>query len=328
MKRTIWLISSLLLASGAIWAQTSTQITIGTNPSLPVGPRFVVDGTSFIGTQTFFWPVGSAHTVQFPFTLDSNGDALPYQSTDGDQYRFTFGGWTSDGTLQNPGGAAITLIADPSLTTLTGSVSYTVQVNLNFSSAVVPNGLCSTGAPSPQAGGEIEGIVYFDQTCYDNSDTLYVAPGVHSFTAYAYPGWALYGYIVNNYTYTAFSSFSITVPTQIIPLFSVAKRVDFLTSPLGRMVLVDGTPIQTPQPPDVSIDGVSCAPNDSHLPAGLRQFHVLVPRPVRFAARVAASDRGPHAAAGLGRKYLDFQRIQRRPGAELDLRPGLQHFAA
>ena len=64
MKRAKWLLLLALLASSGIFAQT-IGVTIGLTQ---VGPNFLVDGQTYSGSQTFFWPVGSIHILQFPFS--------------------------------------------------------------------------------------------------------------------------------------------------------------------------------------------------------------------------------------------------------------------
>ena len=74
-----------------------------------------------------------------------------------------------------------------------------------------------------------------------------------------------YGFVVNGLTPAYLSTVNVTTPINIMPEFSVAKRVDFLTNPLGLQVLVDGGAINTPRRP-AGVHGVTCAPDYSRLP--------------------------------------------------------------
>jgi uncharacterized protein (TIGR03437 family) len=269
MKRNNWLILIILLAIGGVSAQSLSTITIGANPSSNSGPIFIVDGTSYITTQVFTWPTGSKHIVQFPVAIDSSGNALPYQSGAGDNVRFQFNGWTENTTLLSQGSSTVqTITADPSLTSFFVNVTVTYLVYINFGN-IAANTACS-GAPSSPAPGSgfLDGIVYLDGVCYGNTTGVYVTSGSHTLNAFPYPGWVFYGYMINGQTAAYLTSINVTTPITVIPEFSVAKRVDFLTSPLGLQVLVDGATINTPAPPLGGVNGVTCAPDYSRLPPG------------------------------------------------------------
>src|SRR6185437_9039164 len=137
MKRTIWLILFSAIAAGGLFAQTLTSITIGTNPPLipntANSPLFIVDGTIYANNQVFEWPEGSKHVVQFLLSVDTNGQTLSYQSAANDTVRIAFGGWQPSNSIL-PTATAITVTADPSLTSLIANVSFTYQVIINFPS--------------------------------------------------------------------------------------------------------------------------------------------------------------------------------------------------
>src|ERR1700734_3154325 len=127
MKRINSLIILGLSVCGWASAQTLTAVTISTNPT---GPIFVVDGTSYITPQVFEWPIGSKHIVQFPLSLDSNGNALPYQSGASDTIRYSFGSWSDNNTLLAPTSSlSVTITADPALTSLTAVVTVQYRVH-------------------------------------------------------------------------------------------------------------------------------------------------------------------------------------------------------
>ncbi len=49
-----------------------------------------MDGVSYLSNQTFLWPKGSKHIIQFPFTTDINGNSTGYQQSNDGKYRFFF----------------------------------------------------------------------------------------------------------------------------------------------------------------------------------------------------------------------------------------------
>ncbi len=266
MKRINSLIILGLSVCGWASAQALTAVTISTNPT---GPIFVVDGTSYITPQVFEWPIGSKHIVQFPLSLDSNGNALPYQSGASDSIRYSFGSWSDNNTLLAPTSSlSVTITADPALTSLTAVVTVQYRVHIAYSNATsVPVPSC-TGAPdSPPVSGLVYGIVYFNGTCVADTTDLFLPAGQIKLNAIPYPGWVFYGWDINGFqTNASLTTYNLTVPANITPLFSIAKRVEFVTNPPGLNVLVDRTPIQTPPPGPPSTNG--CTPDYTRLPPG------------------------------------------------------------
>jgi uncharacterized protein (TIGR03437 family) len=269
MKRTNQLILLVLIFCGASWAQALTSITISTAPS---GPVFVVDGTPYTSPQVFEWPIGSYHVVQFPLTFDSNGIQQTYQSQQMDNIHYVFSSWVENTGLLGPAGSPVqTVTADPTVTTLTANVTvfYRVRVLFNNSGTTGLNNDCS-GAPSnpPQNNGLRMGIVYVDNGCIGDSTDYFMTAGVHTLNAFPYPGWVFDGFLIGNTTPSYLRTFNVTTPMIIIPQFSIGKRVNFITNPLGLNVLVDGAIIQTPSSNTAASDGTSCGPDYSRLPPG------------------------------------------------------------
>jgi uncharacterized protein (TIGR03437 family) len=100
---------------------------------------------------------------------------------------------------------------------------------------------------------------------------MYLPAGALTLAEIPYPGWVFYGWQINNTLITsALSSYTLTGPTTFTALFSIAKRVNFMTSPPGFSVLVDRTLSQTPLTP--ASNGATCNPTTSQLgpsaPAG------------------------------------------------------------
>ncbi|HVO97167.1 MAG TPA: IPT/TIG domain-containing protein [Bryobacteraceae bacterium] len=253
-KRT-WLIALVLLSIGGARAQTVSSAMVGTNPA---GPSFMVDGQFYNSTQTFYWPQGSKHILTLFYSFDANGNPLGYQATSDGKTEYTFSGWTlvrPSGNITLPD-LTVTITADPSTVAYVASISTSYQVQLLFPQAS-PNATCS-GAPG-NAGptGFQDGVVYLGGACYATSATFFAGAGQITLAEFPYPGWVFYGWEINGgFQAPPITSYNITGPTTIMPLFSIAKRVHFLTNPPGLKVVVDSAVSDTPLAP--SADGAFC----------------------------------------------------------------------
>lgn len=256
MNRAKWLILLVLIVCGGAWAQNISSVMIGTTPN---GAAFFVDGVSYITTQTFLWPQGSKHTLQFPFTLDINGNSTGFQQAIDGGERFTFGGWTASGTPLQGGAATVVVTADPAITTIIGTLSESFAVQLN-----VPTGSSTECSANNTVSYTGSGVVLFNGLCVPVSTTVWVGTGTIPLIAIPFPGWVFYGWQINgNGVVQAITSYNLTGPASITPLFSIAKRVHFMTNPPGLTVLVDRTTTQTPLQP--SQNGATCTPAYTQL---------------------------------------------------------------
>jgi uncharacterized protein (TIGR03437 family) len=269
MRRFTWLILFALFICGSIVAQPRNAITIGASVTTPYGPVFIVDGTSYITPQVFEWVQGTPHVVQFPLSLDPNFNVTTYQSVANDNVRFSFTGWTANTNIfPSNSGPVVVVTADPSLTTLTAGVTVTYLLNINFPTGTGSSG-CSPGPPgTPAPTGQPSGVIYVNQQCFGDSALVYEPAGPLTLAAVPYPGWVFYGWLVNNQLNTSLTSLNLTGPMMIVPQFSIAKRVDFLTNPLGLHVIIDGSPINTPPSGTAASAGGTCAPDYTRLPVG------------------------------------------------------------
>jgi uncharacterized protein (TIGR03437 family) len=264
MKRTISLILFAILISSGALAQSISTITIGTSP---IGAQFIVDGSAYVSNQVFAWPTGSKHIVQFPFSTDINDNTLSFQSALSDNIHYTFSGWTASNGLLGPASSPIvTVTAGPGLTSLIASVSVQYKVNIIFgdSNPDLLNPNCG-GAPANPTTAR-QGIMYLDGVCFGDTANVFVTKGVHTLNAFPYPGWVFYGWLINSSQPAFLTTYDIESPATIEPQFSIGKRVNFITNPLGLQVIIDGSPIYTPSVNSQSSDGVTCAPDFTRLP--------------------------------------------------------------
>ncbi len=265
----------LIAACAAVGeAQTVSGITIGSEYAWA---QFSVDGQMFQGKQTFTWPQGTQHVVQFrndltPATAGcATNLATALQFSSDQTTLLVFTGWADNaGLLQAPAQASpeLTITADPTLTSLTASLTVTYRVLLQMapsSSAAV----CTTlaGAPGNAPSTDVRpGLAYIGNTSYLGAAILYLAAGPYNLNAFPYPGFVFTGWNINgNQIAAALTGINVQGPITLVPQFETAKRVQFLTNPLGLNVLVDYT--SAPTPPSLNPSGsISTCPPPYTLP--------------------------------------------------------------
>jgi uncharacterized protein (TIGR03437 family) len=253
----------MLIACGGVWAQSISSVMIGTVPG-NAGIVFAVDGVNYVATQTFLWPTGSKHILQFVFTQDNSGNATPYQASLDGKTEYFFTGWTANGASLANGLSTVTLTADSSLTSVIASLNIEYQVTVNFLAGSAASCSGAPGNPSLTGTGYQGGVVYFNGTCVATTTTLFLPAGGITLVQYPYPGWVFYGWLIGGYNHGIVGSFNLTAPTAFTPQFSIAKRVHFMTNPPGYTVLVDRTTSQTPLIP--SANTATCNPTNNLLP--------------------------------------------------------------
>ncbi len=235
-----------LAASG----QALINMRIGLNEE---AAKFVVDGQTYLYRATFVWPEGSTHVVEFPMSA-IGGDPQPYQYHPSGNARYSFGGWAAVSTPPGftlPISNVVYITASRNLTELNGTVSKQFPLVMEFAQSNPNAGPCSPTVDVDQI--DRRGVVLVDGSCVATNSTTWVAPGVHTFQAFPYPGYYFKGAIVLS-AYWPFSNYftiPITQAMTVGPLFEPAKRVRFSTLPGGLKVLVDRTTV-TPQVMDYS----------------------------------------------------------------------------
>jgi hypothetical protein len=207
-----------------------SSIRIYTEPS---GARFQVDGQAYVGSQTFLWPQGSKHIVQF---LQSSFPDGAYQlSLDGGT-KYAFLSWVDNAGNQISNDPFQTVTASPSVTSLKASLKVSYRVMLRFSAAPAGVGACGAPGNAPQDGVRT-GIVYIDSSCYGADADVYLDPGVHKLNAFPYPGsvfsgWSISGSLTDQYL----TSIQLTAPLSITPVFQAPRPRPAL--PAARRVLL------------------------------------------------------------------------------------------
>jgi uncharacterized protein (TIGR03437 family) len=245
----------LLAVQGAAQNVPQSGIMIGA-PTTPWF-KFYVDGQLYQGTATFVWPQGSKHIVQ----AVSNAPAgftcpgvLSTQLNSNNETIVLFTGWKDNTGVLIPAADPIqTVTADPTITSLTASITLAYRLTLNFfNGPVAPNGAAlycqaTVGSPGPPPPDLRPGVAYVDGLGYWNSAILYVQAGKHTLNAFPYPGFVFDGWSLNGGPHQAYlSTIDVEAAVVIYPKFEPAKRVRFVTRPSpGMNVLVDHTSIPT-----------------------------------------------------------------------------------
>lgn len=240
--RLLWM---TLFATLATWAQ-STMISSIRIYTTPDGARFYVDGQVYFASQTFLWPAGSRHVVQFPLEV-VDGVTTNYQNSQDGTIRYTFGGWVDSGGNLIPGADSTQVItATPALTSMSAALSLQYKVLLRFSSSPTAPPGCGGAPGNPPQDANRSGLVYIDTTCFGSNTDLLSTAGAHTLNAFPYPGWVFTGWNINGATYPSYlTKFTLIGATTIYPIFQQGHRVQFVTEPVGLQLLVDRTPTPT-----------------------------------------------------------------------------------
>jgi uncharacterized protein (TIGR03437 family) len=245
----------LLLTGLCVNAQTYSTTTISTVPS---GVRFMVDGQVYTQAVTLNWPAGSEHLLVFltdpPLPNQTENTSVQTANDGSAQYVFT--GWLDNASLLVPNTDPVqTITANPAVTTLTAKLTVSYRIQLNFFPA--QDGLLPAcgGAPGFIPAGIFRpGLVYLGSQCYWATANVFVpANAPLTLNAFPYPGFVFIGWTLNSGPLNPYlNSLTVTAPMTIAPQFSPAKRVHFLTNPLGLSVMVDHSPAPTRTTTDVT----------------------------------------------------------------------------
>ncbi len=256
----------LVAATGfCLQAQTFSSITISTVPN---GATFYVDGQAYISAANLVWPTGSKHIVSFLLDppIPPATTSATQTSSDGSR-QYVFNGWKDNAGLLAPGTDPVqTVTANPSITSLTASLTVNYRVLLSlFTSANANDPLSppTCGSPGMNTSSQTyPGVVFIGSACYWASVSQYFAAGTTlnlnaiPFPGFVFTGWAFNSGPLNSYLTTI----TINGPITIAPVFAPGKRVHFLTNPLGMQVSVDHTTVPT----RINADVTTC-PNNQFI---------------------------------------------------------------
>jgi len=284
------LVVLLSVAGASLHAQTIlSTMTIST---LPVSDAsFSVDGQLYNQAATFTWPAGSKHLVVFitdPVLPGQPPNTVVQTAAQGD-VQYLFKGWIDNNALTQPTLDPVqTVTADPSITSLTATITISYRLQLNFFSgpgSVLPP---TCGAPGAIPKGQFRpGVVYVANQCFWASANIFVQAGTTvALNAYPYPGFVFLNWTSSLQSSNAYlSSVVMNSPVILTPQFSPAQRVTFLTSPLALEVQIDHTTVPTrsdplvcnsPQPvvpltgfPPLCFGDFDFGPGSSHIIAGV-----------------------------------------------------------
>jgi uncharacterized protein (TIGR03437 family) len=243
----IWrllLIESLALVAALAQPAPISSIQIYAQPA---GARFYVDGQLYYGPQTFLWPQGSKHIVQFPLEMINGASAGYQQSLDGN-VRYGFGGWEDNRSLLQPATSPNqTVTADPAITFIRANVTVSHHVWLRFSSSPTgPPANCGAPGDAPADSTRAGIIVGGPGACYGSDAEWFQPAGAITLNAIPYPGWIFTGWYINGTLVSPYlATINIAGPTTIRPVFQLGRRVQFVTEPQGLQVVIDRTPTPT-----------------------------------------------------------------------------------
>lgn len=213
-----------LLFAGISEAQSGTATQVYT---VPDGLAFTVDGQRFSAAMTAFWPTSTKHVLtadQFEF------GGLNVKS------RYAFQGWQYSGG-QIPGGATITVTADPTLKAFYALYSVEHALDLVFNT-------CTGTAECP-----IPGTLYVNDVAYTQDAEIFLAAGstvklmAVPAAGFVFTGW---GPGDNQTPQGYFSSVNLIAPSVVRPIFSPAKKVTLTTVPPELGLYADRALVATP----------------------------------------------------------------------------------
>ncbi len=239
-------VAALILASAAAWAQNVpiSSIRISTQPS---GARFYVDGQPYLAPQVFLWPQGSKHIVQFPTMKNPDGTSTGCQISQDEQFQYCFGGWTESTGALVPAGAEDQIVtASPSVTWLQANLTVKYKVRVRFSAGTTTEAPTCGGAPGNAPQDILRGgLVYIAGVCFGEGSDIW-SEGSITLNAFPYPGFVFTGWNINGQQIDSYlKTYKLVGPITLQPQFQLAKRVQFITNPLGMQLLIDRTPTPT-----------------------------------------------------------------------------------
>src|SRR5579862_2501813 len=227
MKRLIGI--SLWLGTMVVSGQTINETSIYSDPA---GATITVDGQAYYGSAAFLWPAGSKHTLTIQQVQEPRFIAatkMVFQSWDDSSGQFTSSANT------------IVITADPALTYFKAKVPELFALSLNSFN--------SCGAPDPRTCPGWPGQILINGVPYFVSQDVYLEAGtLVTLQANPAPGWVFTGWSpgLASGTQAFLTSFTLTNPIQLFPIFTPAQHITIVTSPPGFQILADRTILRSP----------------------------------------------------------------------------------
>ncbi len=313
MRFTYFLPIAVVFAGSGLYGQ-GTGVTISTSGP---GAAFSVDGTVYTTAQTFLWPAGSKHILNFlggplPADIVLATSSTYVQLGQGKQTIYSFSGWVENsGLLHTNSSPVLTVTADPNVTSITANVTLLYLVRLIFSSGA-PAGVPPICGGSP---GDIPsnvyapGLIYLGGQCFWGPVNAYFPPGQLTLNAFPFPGFVFTGWLNSPLSPNQYlSQITLTGPLTLYPTFEAAKRVRFLTSPPGWPLVVDHA--QIPTLPNPNYQGA--CPTGTALPVRRSgDDRADVSGRFRFRSGIVASSGSGLSATGRTLQALGFHRMER-----------------
>jgi len=276
-------IVTIALFSGfpaVVCAQTAPVSSVRIGSDTVPWARFLIDGLYFQGISTFTWPQGSKHIIQVLSDLPAVNTCpanfvTAVQTSIDAKTAILFSGWKDNTGYLLPNTDPVqTITADPAITSLIAIFTVSYEVVLNFFQGQTntdpiycqPTSSGAPGAPPPDQLRS--GIAYIDGIPYWNSAIIYLAAGSHTLNAFPFPGFTFDGWSLSG---SPIAPYLATIDVEagglsLTPRFEAAKRVRFLTNPMGLNVLVDRTSVPTVPYLNTAL-AQSCPTEFTRLPA-------------------------------------------------------------
>ena len=210
----------------AIAQEPVSQTRIGT--SVP-NVRFQVDGVDYQSTQTFFWSRGSKHIISLVALQDSRSSGS----------RYIFSGWVlNEGSVFSANPTA-TVTADPSISTITATMSQEHSINLYFYDCATP--LSCTGGNGQVT---VNGTIYYGGAQLWIAAASQVTMTAEPYAGFVFGGWGqAFGPDLDRRPTLTFTN---DRPRNVFAKFDGAKPIRLETVPSDLVLLVDRTPVKTP----------------------------------------------------------------------------------
>lgn len=206
---------SLFLAVSGLCGQTLFSVRV---EAVPAGAPFSVDGVRYTQGQAFIWQEGTRHVLA--------GEGPPSGQLPPSIYSFQT--WTDSARQLNSPAMTVEVTASQQVRTYTATYQLSHTLNVRF-----------------EAGA---GTVTANTTTFTSEGSVYIPNGTTvALNAVPSPGWLFTRWNHRNEPPASpVTSFTMTAPTVLHPIFARAAQVTLRTEPADVELSADGTPAQSP----------------------------------------------------------------------------------